>query len=87
MDLNELRLRIDAVDDEMVRLFCERMRISAEIAQIKAVNGLAVYDPEREKRKLEDVMGKASEYREYIGALYARVFELSRDIQEKKLQK
>ena len=32
MDLNELRERINDIDDQMVRLFVERMQVAAEIA-------------------------------------------------------
>ena len=35
MDLQELRSQIDAVDDEIVRLFCARMEIAAKIADYK----------------------------------------------------
>ena len=34
-DLNNLRFKIDAVDDEIIRLFQERMHISSEIAEFK----------------------------------------------------
>ena len=35
MDLNELRVEIDKIDDELVKLFTQRMRISAQIAGYK----------------------------------------------------
>ena len=43
-DLNDLRCKIDAVDDELVRLFQERMHISSEIAAYKKENQLPVQD-------------------------------------------
>jgi len=82
MDLNELREKIDRIDDELVRLFCERMRVCGEVAQFKARGGLAVLDVAREKQKLADVLGKSDEdLRRYVEALYLRVFELSREFQ------
>lgn len=35
MDLNEIRSEIDKIDDELVRLFCQRMHVSAQIADYK----------------------------------------------------
>ena len=35
MDLNELRLEIDQIDDELVKLFAKRMDVSARSAIIK----------------------------------------------------
>ena len=83
MDIHELRVEVDRIDDEIVRLYCERMRVCAGIAQVKAQSGAAVYDPERETGKLADVLGKADEdLRVYVGELYTRIFQLSREYQE-----
>ena len=83
MDIRELRLQIDEIDDGIVRLFCERMRVAEGIARFKAENGLPVVDAERERRKLEDVLGKTEPgFREYMSALYSLIFELSREYQE-----
>ena len=38
MDLNELRVQIDNVDKEMVRLFEERMQIAKNIKEYKFDN-------------------------------------------------
>lgn len=35
MDLKELRLEIDKIDDELVKLFCQRMEVAAQIADYK----------------------------------------------------
>ena len=40
MELNELRERINDIDDQMVRLFVERMQVAAEIAGTKAEKNL-----------------------------------------------
>jgi len=79
MNLDVLRMKIDEIDNEIVRLFCERMRVCAEIAVFKQNNNLNVLDPEREKCKLIEVLGRSDEdLREYVGDLYSRIFELSR---------
>ena len=40
MDLKDLRTEIDRIDDKLVRLFAERMGISARIAEYKKAHNL-----------------------------------------------
>jgi chorismate mutase len=49
MNLDDLRLEIDAIDQEMMSLFRKRMDVSKKIGQYKAENGLPVLDEIREK--------------------------------------
>ena len=49
MSLEELRLRIDALDAEIVRLINERAAITREIGEIKRQNNSPVYIPGREE--------------------------------------
>ncbi len=82
MSLDELRKKIDTVDDQLVQLFRERMQISAEIAQYKAQQGLPVLQPAREREKLQDVAEKSGEeMQSYTRVLYSLLFELSRAYQ------
>ena len=84
MELKDYRAQIDAVDDEIVRLFQERMNIAANIAAFKKENGLPILQSAREREKLADVTGKAREdMRSYLRVLYSLLFELSRTYQEK----
>ena len=86
MNLQDLRQQIDTIDDDLVRLFQQRMNISADIAHYKQSNNIPVYDPERERQKLYDLSGKAEENRAaYVTALYSLMFELSRADQERIL--
>ncbi len=50
MEIDELRKRIDLLDDVLLRVFNERARLALEIGRIKKGNGIPVYDPAREKR-------------------------------------
>lgn len=84
MDISELRGKIDGIDDGLVGLFSERMSVSADIAKVKSQKGLPVHDSERERQKLDDVLSKTDpELREYVSALYTKIFELSRSYQER----
>lgn len=82
MDLNEIRSNIDAIDDELVRLFCQRMSLSAQVADYKKANSLPVFVPEREQAILQKVTEKAGpEMAQYTRILYSTLFELSRNYQ------
>lgn len=49
MDINDIRDEINALDDELLRIFNRRAQLALDIGHIKKDRGLAVYDPEREK--------------------------------------
>ena len=61
MDINSLRADIDAVDSDLLDAFCRRMEISAKVAACKKENGLPVFDPARERQKLNDVANRTPE--------------------------
>ena len=52
MDLNELRGRIDSIDEQIIRLYEERMDVCRQVAEYKIENGKKVYDRVREEEKL-----------------------------------
>ena len=84
MDINELRSQIDPIDDELVRLFCQRMAIASDIAAYKKEHGLPIFVPAREREKLQDVSRKAAPGMDnYTRVLYSMLFELSRSYQSK----
>lgn len=84
MDLKELRSKIDEIDDQLVKLFCQRMDIAAQVAQYKKEQGLPILMPAREREKLQDVSQKAGpEMAGYTCTLYTMLFELSRSYQSK----
>jgi chorismate mutase/prephenate dehydratase len=86
MDISELRTQIDETDRDLLGAFCRRMDVSAELAAYKKENNIPVYDPARERQKLNDVISKTpEELRTYASALYSLLFDLSRSYQEKKL--
>jgi len=58
MDMEELRKRIDLLDDVLLRIFNERARLALEIGHVKKELGLPVYDPAREKRIFARMKGE-----------------------------
>ena len=85
MDLAQLRSEIDKIDDELVRLFVQRMGITAQVADYKKEHHLPILVPAREREKLLDVSLKAGpEMADYTRVLYSMLFELSRSYQNKR---
>lgn len=53
--LDELRRRIDALDEELVRLLSARAQCALEIGRVKKQAGMEVYQPAREAEVLAHV--------------------------------
>lgn len=82
MELKDYRNQIDAIDDEIVRLFQQRMDIASEIAAYKKEHNLPILQAGREREKLADLSGKTREdLQSYLRVLYSLLFELSRTYQ------
>jgi chorismate mutase/prephenate dehydratase len=80
MCLDDLRRRIDVIDDGIIALLNERARVIAGIARAKREAALPTYDPHRERRVVERLTARAESfpaeailavYREIIGACRA----------------
>ena len=85
MDLSEIRKDIDKIDDELVRLFCARMNLSAQVADYKKANNMPIFVPARERAILQSVAEKSGpEFGNYSRVLYSMIFELSRSYQSKR---
>ncbi len=53
MSIDRYRSEIDRLDRELLRIFNERADLALKIGEIKKERGLAVYDPDRERRIFE----------------------------------
>ena len=85
MEIQELRGQIDQIDDQLVKLFAQRMDVAAQIADYKKAENLPIFVPAREREKLVDVAQKAGpEMENYTRVLYSMLFELSRSYQSKR---
>ncbi|MBQ3046202.1 MAG: chorismate mutase [Clostridia bacterium] len=84
MDLLELRNRIDIIDDELTKLFEERMKVAAEVGKYKQENNVPVFNREREREVLNNATANVSEdLQSYTKTLYQTIFELSRSYQKR----
>ena len=85
MELKDLRNQIDCIDDELVRLFVQRMAVSAQVADYKKEHNMPIRIPAREREILHEISQKAgTDMSDYARVLYSLIFELSRNYQSKR---
>jgi chorismate mutase len=76
LTIEELRNRIDVIDDQLVRLLNVRVACAVEVGRLKHEMGLAVYQPDREAQVLAAVRGAATELAGPLTAeAVVRIFE------------
>ncbi|WP_330379700.1 chorismate synthase [Butyrivibrio sp. AE2032] len=83
-DLNELRGKLDEIDNSILDLLEERMATCREIGNVKRENGMDVYVPAREEEKfkaLEEIAGFES--RPYVRDLFKTLMDISKVHQNK----
>lgn len=79
-DLLKLRDEIDAIDNQIVSLYEERMKIAEGVARFKIRTGKKVFDREREVSKLNTLSAKASSDFTKVGIveLFEHIMAVSR---------
>lgn len=88
MNMDDYRNQINDIDNEIVKLYIERMEVVKQIGNYKKENNLPIKDSFREKELLEKITEMAGEdYENDIRSLYSLIFELSRSRQRKILSK
>ena len=86
IDLATSRTKIDDIDTQIIKLFCERMEIVRDVAAYKRATGKAVFDAEREQAKIVAAQEITPHpYKEYIAPLFTMLMELSRSYQDAHL--
>ena len=83
MKIEEYRKQIARIDEEILRLFLERMEVSGKIGSYKKERGLPVRVPEVEEQKIRRMVEESpEELKAYIPRLFSTLFELSRSYQD-----
>ena len=84
--LEELRGRLDQIDQQMVDLFKARMELSGQVAEYKREKGIPVLDAGRERALLGKVGERAGEeLADYAQSMYRTILSASRSYQHDKL--
>ena len=81
MELSEIRDKIDTVDEQLLKLFLERMSLAEEVAAYKNEHHLPILNKERERAVLARVTEQSGEKERYAYHLFSTLFELARSRQ------
>jgi chorismate mutase-like protein len=87
-ELDELRRGIDAVDQQILKLLHERVRLVMQVGEYKRERGIPVYDPARE-RALLDRLCKAAEPpldADTVRRIFERLVDESRRIEQHHIE-
>lgn len=85
--LDELRVQLDQIDNQIVKLYEERMAVCEQVGEYKVHAGKKVLDKQREKNKLADVASKVTNdfNKKGIQELYEQLMSMSRKLQYRQL--
>ena len=83
MTLEELRSKIDQIDDTLLKLYNERMELVHQVGELKNTTGAPIYRPEREQAILNRLKsqnkGKLTDAA--IEALFLEMFAVARNLE------
>jgi len=84
--IEEERLKIDAIDEQMIVLLNKRAGYATEIGHAKRHLNLPVYVPKREEQVIQNVQGKnpGPLSNEAIRRLYERIIDESRRLERER---
>ena len=88
MELEQVRKKIDAVDDKIASLYVERMALVKEVVEAKKQSGIAVNDPDRERNILLRVTENVDpDMQVYLKRVFETLFETSKAYQTATAQR
>lgn len=85
MTLEEIRTKINEIDDQLLPLLTARLDCGREVAAVKQKTGGPVLNPERENEILDRMESRAGEYGREVRVIYAACMEASRSLQHRLL--
>jgi len=83
-ELQDIRRDIDRVDEEILRLYRERLKLSEEVYAVKKQSDIQVLDSKRENEKLDKISALALNEEEAMRFrnLFSYIMKESRDVQQ-----
>lgn len=87
-ELKDIRKEITEIDNQMAKLFCERMELVKQVAEYKQICGMPIYDPEREAQVLENGAQRVedAEMRSYYVNYLKAIMDISKKYQADMLE-
>jgi len=86
-ELDNLRVKINSIDNELIKLLNDRMNISIEIGKYKKSKNMKVFDKEREEsllNKLIEINNETNNKKideEFIKDLWDKIMNFSKNLQ------
>jgi chorismate mutase/prephenate dehydratase len=83
MTLDDLRNKIDSIDDTLLKLYNERMELVHQVGELKNTTGAPIYRPEREQAILNRLKGQNTGKltNNAIEALFLEMFAVARNLE------
>jgi chorismate mutase/prephenate dehydratase len=83
MTLDELRQKIDTIDDTLLKLYNERMELVHQVGEVKNSSGAPIYRPEREQAILNrlKIQNNGKLTNAAIDALFVEMFAVARNLE------
>jgi len=83
MTLDELRVKIDTIDNTLLKLYNERMELVHQVGELKNTTGAPIYRPEREQAILNRLKGQNNGKLTdaAIDALFLEMFAVARNLE------
>jgi chorismate mutase len=84
-DLETLRRSIDEIDSRLLALIEERVKLVLAVGDFKREHGLAIYDPERERKLIERLTNDARPPLEpgTVRRIFERLIDESRRLEQR----
>jgi len=84
--LDDCRVAIDSIDNEMLSLLNKRMKVVQRVGEIKSASGGAIYRPEREKAIIDrletrSIADDGALNKHAIEAIFLEIFAVSRNLE------
>jgi chorismate mutase/prephenate dehydratase len=86
-NINQLRKRIDKVDEQILRLLSERAKMCESIGSVKKEHGMSIKDAYRESEVFTHVRQKAVEFAldpVQVESVYRQIINMCNSIQKLK---
>lgn len=85
-DLNELRKKIDEVDEDLLKIILKRLELVDRVAEVKKANKIPVFVPGREDEILDSLTSRVDgKYASYIRDLFTSILDVSKRYQIEKI--
>ena len=83
MKLENFRKKIDAIDDQLIKLLNQRMAVVKEVGAFKRKSNTTIYKPDREKAILKRLISNSKGLLTpaAIEAIFLEIFAVSRNLE------